>query len=155
MMRCKQITIAVALGVLLAAPAVNAAGPDDAKAAFDHRVDTMKRMGRALYTTIGRVVRGKAELDQKAVDAAEAIVSLAPTIPELFPAGSTVGDSKMKPEIANAGPRVAELVAGVRKAADGLLAAAKAGDKAALATAYKAQDEACEACHRDFRKPEE
>jgi cytochrome c556 len=152
-MRCKLIMIAGALGAqVLLAPAARAAA--DAQTAFEHREDTMKRMGRAFYTTIGRVVRGKAELDQKTVEAAETIVTLAPTIPTLFPAGSNIGDSKMKPEIATAGPRVAEIVAGVRTAADGLLAAAKSGDKAALAAAYKTQDDACEACHRDFRKPE-
>lgn len=152
-MRGKQVRIVgVLAAVLLAAPA-GAIAADDAKTAFDHRVDTMKQMGRALYTSIGKVVRGKAELDQKAVTAAETLVSLAPTIVDLFPAGSDVADSKMKPEITSAGPRVAELVAGVRKAADGLLAAAKSGDKDALAAAYKAQDDACEACHRDFRNP--
>jgi cytochrome c556 len=152
-MRCKMIMIAGALGALLL-PSPAAWPADDAQTAFEHREDTMKRMGRAFYTTIGRVVRGKAELDQKTVEAAETIVTLAPTIPTLFPAWSNIGDSKMKPEITTAGPRVSEIVAGVRKAADGLLAAAKSGDKAALAAAYKIQDDACEACHRDFRKPE-
>lgn len=132
-----------------------AAGPNDsAQAGFEHRVDTMKRMGHALYVTIGKVARGKAELGTDTEAAAETIVSLSATIPTLFPAGSNIGDSRMKPEIAAAGPRVQELAAGVQHAAQGLAAAVKSGDKAALAAAYKAQDEACEACHRDFRKPE-
>ena len=152
-MRGKLILLAGTVGVLLSVVAT-ARAADDAQVAFEHREDTMKRMGRAFYTMIGRVVRGKAEFDQKVVEAAETIVTLAPTIPTLFPAGSNIGDSKMKPEIADAGPRVGELVVGVRKTADGLLAAAKSGDKNALVAAYKAQDDACEACHRDFRKPE-
>jgi len=131
-----------------------AAAPDDAQAAFEHRVDTMKRMGHALYVTIGKVVRGKAELAPDTVEAAETIVALSAAIPTLFPAGSDVGDSRAKPEIFAAGPRVSELAAGVQQAAAVLLGVAKGGDKAALAAAYKAQDEACEACHRDFRKPE-
>lgn len=152
-----RIIIWTAGALLLVAPlgnAARAAGPVEGQAAFEHRADTMKRMGRALYTTIGKVVRGKAELDPKAVEAAETIVSLAPTVGELFPAGSIVGESKMKPEIATAGPRVTELVASVATAANSLLAATTSGDKTALAAAYKAQDDACEACHRDFRKPE-
>ena len=140
-------------GLLLIGPPALAAGPDDAQAAFDHRVDTMKRMGHALYVTIGKVVRGKAELEPGTVAAAETIVTLSATIPTLFPAGSNVGDSRVKPEIFAAGPRVEELAAGVQQAAATLAAAAKAGDKTALAAAYKAQDDACEACHRDFRKP--
>jgi cytochrome c556 len=140
--------------MLLATPPAPAAGPDDARAAFDHRVDTMKRMGRALYVTIGKVVRGKAELGPDTNEAAATIVSLSATIPTLFPAGSAVGDSRAKPEIFAAGPRVTALAAGVQQAATALAAAVKSGDKAALAAAYKAQDDACEACHHEFRKPE-
>lgn len=148
--------VAAALGaVMIWAPLAEAAGPDETQAAFDHRVDTMKRMGHALYVTIGKVVRGKAELGPDTAEAAETIVTLSASIPTLFPAGSNVGDSRMKPEISIAGPRVQELAAGVQQAAASLAAAAKSGDKTALAAAYKAQDEACEACHRDFRKPEQ
>ena len=147
--------VAGALGaVMLWTPLAGAAGPDEAQAAFDHRVDTMKRMGRALYVTIGKVVRGKAELGPDTVAAAETIVTLSASIPTLFPAGSAVGDSRMKPEISSSGPRVQELAAGVQQAAASLVAAVKSGDKTALAAAAKAQDTACEACHRDFRKPE-
>lgn len=148
---------AAALGgaALLIASSLGGARAEDGQAAFAHRADTMKRMGQALYTTIGRVVRGKAELSDKTVSAAETIVTLAATIDTLFPAGSDVGDSKMKPEIITAGPRVADLVSGVKTAASALLTAAKAGDKDALAAAYKTQDDACEACHREFRKPTE
>ena len=138
----------------LLAPAAQAAGPCDTQAAFEHRVDTMKRMGHALYVTIGKVVRGKAELGPDTIEAADTIVSLAATIPALFPPGSNTGDSRVKPEIFAAGPRVQELAAGVQQAAVALTAAAKSGDLAALAAAAKAQDAACEACHRDFRKPE-
>lgn len=154
-MRVGESIAAGALGaLLLLAPPAWAAEPDGAQAAFDHRVDVMKRMGRALYVTIGKVVRGKAELGPATAEAAETIVTLSAGIPTLFPAGSAVGDSRAKPEIFAAGPRVQELAAAVRQAAAGLAAAAKSGDKAALAAAYKAQDDACEACHRDFRKPE-
>jgi len=140
--------------LMLIAPMAEAAGPDDAQAAFEHRIDTMKRMGHALYVTIGKVARGKTELGPDTAEAADTIVTLSATIPTLFPAGSVVGDSRAKPEIFAAGPRVQELAAGVQQAAATLAAAVKSGDKAALAAAAKAQDEACEACHRDFRKPE-
>jgi cytochrome c556 len=141
--------------LLVAAVGAQAASPEDGQAAFAHRVDTMKRMGRAFYTTIGKVVRGKAPLDQQTVDAADTIVNLSATIPTLFPAGSDVKDSQIKPEIFAAGAQVAQLAAGVQAAADRLATAAKSGDQAALTAAYKAQDDACEACHRDFRKPVE
>jgi cytochrome c556 len=155
-MRIGASIVAGAVGaVMLWVPMARAAGPDEAQAAFDHRVDTMKRMGHALYVTIGKVVRGKAELGPDTAEAAETIVSLSASIPTLFPAGSNVGDSRMKPEISAAGPRVQELATGVQQAAAALAAAVKSGDLAALAVAAKAQDAACEACHRDFRKSEQ
>lgn len=144
-----------ALGLFLLWAPASVAGPGEAQAAFDHRIDAMKRMGRALYVTIGKVVRGKAGLGPDTAAAAETIVTVSASIPTLFPAGSNVGDSRVKPEIFAAGLRVQELATGVQQAASSLAAAAKSGDEAALAIAYKAQDEACEACHRDFRKPEQ
>jgi cytochrome c556 len=140
--------------LLLIAPEVRAADAADAQAAFAHRVDTMKHMGRALYTTIGRVVRGKAERGPETVEAAETIVTLAATIETLFPPGSAVGDSRAKPEIFAAEPQVAKLAGGVRTAAATLLTAVKDGDEGALANAAQALDKACEACHSQFRKPE-
>lgn len=128
---------------------------DDGKAAFEHRVDTMKRMGHALYVTIGRVVRGKDELGPQTADAAETIVSLSATIDGLFPPGSDVGNSRVKPEIFAAAPRVKDLAAGVQGAAAQLAAAAKARDEAGLAANAKALNEACETCHNQFRKPVE
>ena len=132
-----------------------AAGPDDGAAAFTKREDTMKRMGRALYGTIGRVTRGKAEPGPDTVAAAETVTSLATTLASLFPPGSDVGESRIKPEIFAAKPRVDTLVQGVQAAAERLAPAAKSGDKAAIANAYQAVNDACEACHRDFRKPVE
>src|SRR5215472_156257 len=85
-MRGRSVIIAGAVvALLLAATGAPAAEPQDvppqdARAAFAHRADTMKRMGRALYTTIGKVVRGKAPLDAQTVEAAETIGSLAATI---------------------------------------------------------------------------
>jgi cytochrome c556 len=49
--------MAVGAGALLAA-ATQAARPEDGKAAFERREDTMKHMGRPFYLGIGRVVKG-------------------------------------------------------------------------------------------------
>ena len=40
----------------------------------------MKQMGRAIYGTIGRVVKGRTELEPDAAAAAQTIVTLAPTV---------------------------------------------------------------------------
>jgi cytochrome c556 len=148
----RHLLTAIGMAMLLTTVA-QAAGPDDGKAAFALREDTMKRMGRALYGPIGRVARGKAEPGPDTVTAAETVISLAGTLANLFPAGSDVGESRIKPEIFSAKPRVDVLVQGVQAAAERLVPAAKSGDKAMITGAYQTVNDACEACHRDFRKP--
>jgi cytochrome c556 len=138
---------------ILLANAAHAAGPEDGKAAYSLREDTMKRMGRALYGTVGRVARGKAEPGPDIVAAAETIIALAGTLATLFPPGSDVGESRIKAEIFAAKPRVDTLVQDVVAAANRLVPAAKSGDKGVIARAYQAVNDACDACHREFRKP--
>jgi cytochrome c556 len=143
------------VATVLLAGAVYADPLEDGKAAFAKREDTMRRMGRALYLGVGRVVKGTAELNADTVTAADTVVGVAQTLsPSLFPAGSDVEDSKMKPEIFAAQDRVPQLVAGVEDAAQKLSVAVKSGDKSAIAAAYAATADACNACHSQFRKSE-
>jgi cytochrome c556 len=145
----------VAGATVMLAVAVYAASPEDAKAAFAKREDTMRRMGRALYFGVGRVVKGTAELGPDTVTAADTVVGLARTLsPLLFPAGSDVEDSRMKPEIFAAKERVEQLVAGVQDATQRLSAAVKSGDKNAIAAAFAVTNDACNACHNQFRRSE-
>jgi cytochrome c556 len=144
----------VAASTMLLAGAVYADPLEDGKAVFAKRQDTMRRMGRALYLGVGRVVKGTAELSPDTVAAADTVVGLAQTLTSLFPAGSDVADSRIKPEIFAAQDRVPQLVAGVEDAAQKLSAAVKSGDKSAIAAAYAVTNNACNACHNQFRKAE-
>src|ERR1700681_1699056 len=101
-----------AIGAAILLTTLAQAGPEDGKAAFAAREDTMKRMGRAFYGTTGRVARGKAEPGPDTVAAAETVTPLAATLANLFPPGSDVGESRIKPEIFSAMPRVEALVHG-------------------------------------------
>ena len=135
--------------------AVHGASLEDGKAAFDHREDTMKRMGRPFYLGIGRVVKGSAAYGPDTVAAAETVASLASTLDRtLFPPGSDVAESKIKPAIFAAGDHVDQLITAVQTATAQLLPAVKSGDKAAIAAAYTAAANACNACHTEFRKEE-
>jgi cytochrome c556 len=124
-----------------------AASPLTGKDAFAIRDDTMKRMGRAFYLGIGRVVKGTAELGPGTVTAAG-------TIGTLFPPGSDDPESRMKPEIFAAKEDVDRLTGNLQSAVDGLVAAVKGPDKAAIAAAYRGVNDACESCHTRFRKSE-
>jgi hypothetical protein len=52
--------LVVAVISALSATVIHGASPEDGKAAFERREDTMKHMGRPLYLGIGRVVKGTA-----------------------------------------------------------------------------------------------
>jgi cytochrome c556 len=141
--------------VMLVTTITQAAGPEDGQAAFSLRETTMKQMGRAFYGTIGRVVKSKAEPGPDAIAAAEKVVGLVGNLTNLFPPGSDVGESRIKPEIFFAQARVIVLIQDVQSAAAQLALAAKGGDRAGIASAFQALNGACEACHREFRKPVE
>jgi cytochrome c556 len=86
--------MAAGAGALLAA-ATQAAPPEDGKAAFERREDTMKHMGRPFYLGIGRVVKGTTAYGPDTVTAAETVASVASTLNRtLFPPGSDVAESK-------------------------------------------------------------
>ena len=154
MQRWARMFSNLAGATVLLAGAVYADPPEDGKAAFARREDTMRRMGRALYLGVGRVVKGTAELNTDTVTAADTVVSLSHTLVPLFPVGSDVEDSKMKPEIFAAQDRIPALVAGVEDAAQKLSVAVKSGDKSVIAAAYAVTNNACNACHNQFRKAE-
>jgi cytochrome c556 len=139
-------------GMLLAL--VASALAEDGKVAYEHRLDTMKQMGRALYVAIGRVAKGRAEFSPDTVAAADTIARLAPDISSLFPPGSDVAGSNMKPEILSAPDKVKQFAAGVQAAMPGFVADVKSGDKARIASAYASMSKACDACHSEFRKEE-
>ena len=146
---------ASALPTVIVLVMVNGASPKDGNAAFQRREDTMKRMGRPFYLGIGRIVKGTAAYGPDTVAAAETVASLASTLDQsFFSAGSDVAESKIKPAIFNAGDHVDQLIAAVQTATAQLVPAVKSGDKAAIAVAYTAAANACNACHTEFRKEE-
>ena len=155
MQRWRRVLVVTAGMSALSAAALAAAPPEGGKAAFERREDTMKRMGRPLYLGIGRVVKGTAAYGPDTVTAAETVATLVATLDRsLFPPGSNVADSKMRPEILAAGEHVDQLITAVQAAVAKLVPAVKSGDKVAITAAYTAAADACNACHKEFRKEE-
>jgi cytochrome c556 len=70
----------------------------------------------------------------------------------LFPPGSDVDGSRIKPAIFAAAEHVDQLIAAVKAATAQLVPPVKSSDKAAIAAAYDAVANACNACHTEFRK---
>ena len=154
MQRWQGVFVIIGMSAL-SSVAVRSASLDDGKAAFEHREDTMKHMGRPLYLGIGRVVKGTAVYGPDTVTAAETVAALAATLNRnLFPPGSNVAESKIKPEIFAAGDHVDQLITAAQIATAKLVPAVKTGDKAAITAAYTAVADACNACHMEYRKEE-
>ena len=152
--RGRVLPVAAGISALLMI-AAHGASLEDGKAVFERREDTMKHMGRPLFLGIGRVVKGTAAYGPDTVTAAETVASLASTLDKtLFPPGSDVAESKIKPEIFSAKDHVDQLIAAVQTATAQLVPVVKSGDKAAITAAYTAVSNACNGCHAEFRKEE-
>ena len=147
----RWVGVSVGLALTIGAAAWAAGG----NPVYEKREETMKQLGKPFYISIGRVVRGTAEFGPDTVTAAEQVAALTKLIElGLFAPGSDGGSSKMKPEIFAASERVIQLTAAVQDSANRLVLAAKSGDKAAVAAAFKMASDACAACHNDYRRPE-
>ena len=155
MQRWRRVLVLIADISALSAASVHGTSPEDSKAAFARRQDTMKRMGRPLYLGIGRVVKGKAADGPDTVAAAETVAALAGALDRtLFAPGSNVAESKIKPEIFAASDHVDQLIVAVQTAAGKLVPAVKTGDQTEITSAYNAVANACNDCHTAFRKEE-
>ena len=89
-------------------------------------------------------------------DNAAAIAEWAGILPTMFPSGTDKGhDTKALPAIWSDRVGFEKDAAAYAAAAKNLAAAAKAGDKAAFAVAFKQTGKACGACHKAYRKKEE
>ena len=147
--------MSVVAGMIAVFPLASGAAAEDSTAAFEKRQDTMKHMGRPLYLGIGRVVKGTTAFGPDTVAAAETVATLAATLDwTLFPPGSDIAESKIKREIFGAREHVEQLIAVVKTATAQLVPAVKRGDRVAIASAYTAVNDACNACHKEFRKEE-
>src|SRR5260370_42573454 len=94
-------------------------------------------MGRPFYIGVGGVVKGTAAYGPDAVTAAETVASLASTLDRtLFPLGSDVAESKIKPEIFSAKDHVDQLIAAVKTATAQPVPVVESGDKATLTAAH-------------------
>ena len=72
---------------------------------------------------------------------------------DFFPPGSLSENSRAKPEIWAKWGEFSKHPANVRKAAQELATAARAGDEEAVKVRFKALGEACKGCHESFRAP--
>jgi cytochrome c556 len=130
-----------------------AATPKENHAAYVRRDNAMKELGRNFNVNIGWVVNGRMQFSPDTVASAENTVRLIPNITALFPPGSDVPESHLKPGLTTDPNQVKEFVDAVQKSATTLVDEVKTGDKDKIAAIYKTVNDACGLCHEKFRKP--
>lgn len=148
-MSIKKIS-AMAIAGLLAISAVATVAQDAfvAPATPEEAVE----IRQALMREDGGIMRGLGGLaGAEAVAALNTVLTNYNHIPDLFPEGSIVGDSKALPAIWENWDAFVAIVESGKAAATTGIAAAEAGDAAAYGAALQALGATCGACHQQFR----
>ena len=105
-----------------------------------------------LVASMKAAVKSEADVKQFEEPAA-AIAEWGAAYPKLFPDGTQAGhDTKAKSTIWSDRAGFEAAAARLVKASQTLADAAKAGDKAAFATAFTAEGQACGNCHRNYKE---
>jgi len=145
-------TMALAGSVLLlasVAPSANGAAPADATGVIKGRESGMLLSAALMGSLKGAIDRGD-EVKPLAF-AARSIANWAAAIPGMFPAGSEGGEAL--PTVWSDRAGFEAQAAGYKAAADRLVAAAGAGDKAAFAAAFGEVRASCASCHATYKAP--
>ena len=109
-------------------------------------------MRKALMREDGGILRSAGNLTgAEAVAAMQTLETNYSHIPDLFPEGSIVGDSKALPAIWENWDEFLAIVDSGRIAAGEARDAAEAGDTATYAASLRTVGETCGACHQQFR----
>ena len=105
------------------------------------------------FGSMGAVIQGKAPNDKDAFAlAASRVATLAPMLPEGFPAGSHVaGKTDAKPELWQDPAEFARLMKDLATRSAALAEIAKTGDLEKIRPAFDELAKACKACHKKFR----
>ena len=141
------LALAGAVGVALPAVAQQAGSADAIIAGRQAAYDLMAGNGAAMKAAVdgGLAVKPYAA-------GAKGIAAWARAIPGMFPPGTDTGhNTKALPAIWSDRAGFEKDAAALATAADKLVVAANADDKAAFATAFKETSDACGACHHDYR----
>jgi len=124
---------------------------DGATGVVKERMDLMERQKDDMKI-IGNMAKGKTPFDAaKAAEAARDIALTAKEIPELFPEGSTGGESEALPAIWEKWDRFTSGAEDLGRAADALVSAFDDRDNQDWKGAFRKVGEACKSCHEDFR----
>jgi len=130
------------------AATVLAAEPEDI---IKYRKSVMKANAGHMGATAA-IITGKVDYKNQLADHTKALAAINHDIPSLFPAGSDFGDTEALDAVwqKNAGFKKRAQAAADKSAA--LAKTVAAGNTKDYAARFKELNDACKACHKDFRK---
>lgn len=133
-----------------AATIVHAAEPEDI---IKYRQSVMKANGGHMAAA-NALIQGKVEYKGQLSDHAKALQAINKDIAALFPKDSDFGDTKALDAVWEKTAEFQKRARDARERADALAKTVAAGDSKNYAARFKELNDACKACHKDFRKEE-
>lgn len=147
-----------ALGLLAAAFTLAAAVParaaDDPANVIKYRQNVMKSQAGHIGA-IAAVVKGEVSYTRHIAAHARALERTSAMIPDMFPEGTGVGDTRAKPDIWQNWAKFEVAAKALGTASGELARVAESGDMAAVGAQLQEVGKACGGCHKPFRKKKE
>ena len=140
--------IFAALGLLGAAIQAQAAEPEDI---IKYRQSVMKANGGHMGAAAA-IIQGKVDYRNQLGDHVKALQNINKDINSLFPKGSDFGDTEALDAIWEKNADFQKRARESQQKADALAKAVASGDSRNYAARFKELNDACKACHKDFRK---
>jgi len=150
--RTGAILASLVVAAIIGGAAVQAA--DEPENVLKYRKNIMGAQAGHI-SAISAVVKGEVSYSGHVAAHARALNALAMTLPDIFPAGSAVGDSRALPEIWSDAAKFEQVTKEFQAATAQLVTAAESGDMAAIGDALGATGKGCGGCHKPFRKEKE
>jgi cytochrome c556 len=145
----RQRMLWVAAG-LMVATASHAAEPQDI---IDYRIANMKASAGHMAAA-NAIIRGKVDYKNQLADHARALQAVNRDIVVLFPKDSDFGDTRALDAVWSRNAEFQKRAQDARAKADAFAKAVVAGDSKNYAARFGELNDACKACHKDFRKEE-
>lgn len=140
-----------AVAGLVAAATAHAAEPQDI---IDYRVANMKASAGHMAAA-NAIIRGKVDYKNQLADHARALQALNRDVAALFPKDSDFGDTRALDAVWSRSAEFQKRAQDARARVDAFAKAVAAGDSRSYATRFGELNDACKACHKDFRKEEQ
>lgn len=139
-----------AVAGIAAAAAGHAAEPQDI---IDYRSANMKASAGHMAAA-NAIIRGKVDYKNQLADHARALQALNHDVAALFPKDSDFGDTRALDAVWSRNAEFQQRARDARARADAFAKAVAAGDSKSYAVRFGELNDACKACHKDFRKEE-